>query len=134
MNTEKLTRFQRASRALFILLSFVLSACILLQTFLAGAALFTDPAIWRYHVHFVHFFEFVPLLMLIFAFLGKLPNGLKWICVVFMLLLFAQYATAHIPAIAAVHPVIALVYFTLCMLVAQQSWKMWRTNRQSIPE
>ncbi|MCM3082097.1 DUF6220 domain-containing protein [Brevibacillus invocatus] len=52
----------------------------------------------------MHFFEFVPLLMLIFAFLGKLPNGLKWICVVFMLLLFAQYATAHIPVIAAVHP------------------------------
>lgn len=129
MENEKLSGFTRISRIVFILLSFVLAACILLQTFFAGAAIFTDPAIWRYHVNFVHFFEFIPILMLVFAFCGKLPNGFKWISGALLLLLFAQYATAHIPTISAIHPVIALLYFCLSMLVVQQSWRFWKSHR-----
>lgn len=129
METGKLSGFTRASRIVFLLLSFVLAICILLQTFFAGAAIFTDPSIWRYHVHFVHFFEFVPILMLIFAFCGKLPNGFKWISGALLLLLFAQYATAHIPTISAIHPVIALLYFGSSMLVVQQSWRFWKSYR-----
>lgn len=129
METETLSSFTRVSRIVFLLLSFVLAICILLQTFLAGAAIFTDPSIWRYHVNFVHFFEFVPLFMLIFAFCGKLPKGFKWISGALLLLLFAQYATAHIPSISAIHPVVALVYFCLSMLVVQQSWRFWKSSR-----
>ncbi|MBB6672921.1 hypothetical protein H7C19_19755 [Cohnella nanjingensis] len=65
--------------------------------------------------------EFVPLIMLILAFPGRLPQTLRWMCAGMFLLIFAQYFTAHFPGAGAFHPVIAALLFVLSVHVATQA-------------
>lgn len=119
----------KISRYLFALLAWLTVACVVLQTFLAGMAVFTDPIHWKHHTTFVHLFEFLPIILMILAFTGKLPNALRWQSAALFVLIFAQYFTAHFPGAGAVHPVIALLLFWLALAVARQSLR--QLNRQS---
>lgn len=116
---------RRFSKLTFLGLSWILVGCIAAQTFLAGLAVFSDPAHWSKHVSFVHFMEFVPLLMLLFAFIGKLPVQARWLSAALFALIFSQYATAHAPGAGALHPVIALVLFWVSVVTARRAsgWK-----------
>jgi len=120
INTGERARF---SKFVFMLLSWGFVACIVLQTLFAGMALFNNPDHWSRHVTFVHFFEFVPLLMLIFAFTGRLPRGIKWSCLALLAMIFFQYMSAHVPAAGAFHPVMALGLIVLSLRVAVKSSK-----------
>lgn len=111
------------SACTFLALAWALVACVVVQTFLAGMAVFGDPAHWQSHRTLVHFFEFVPLLMLGFALAGRLPSLLRWSSLILFALIFAQYATAHAPGAGALHPVIALVLFWFSFFVATKAWK-----------
>jgi hypothetical protein len=84
-------------------------------------AIFNDAGQWSSHVAFVHFFEFLPILMLIFAFAGRLPGALRWQTVALFALIFTQYFTANLPGAGAFHPVIALVLFWLSFKVARRA-------------
>ncbi len=124
MNQETKTGERaRFSKFVFMLLSWVFVACIVLQTLFAGMAIFNSPDHWSRHVSFVHFFEFVPLLMLIFAFAGRLPKGIKWSCLAMFAMIFFQYMSAHVPAAGAFHPVMALALIVLSWHVAVRSSK-----------
>ncbi|QYR22358.1 hypothetical protein KZ483_05065 [Paenibacillus sp. sptzw28] len=114
----------RLSGFIFLGLSWLLVACIIIQTFIAGMAIFSDAAQWSSHVSFVHLFEFLPILMLIFAFAGRLPRVLGWQTFALFLLLFSQYFTANLPGAGAFHPVIALVLFWLSFRVAGQTARL----------
>ena len=109
-----------AAGYIFLGLSWGMVACIVLQTFFAGTALFTDSAYWAYHTNFVHIFEFLPLLMLIVAFLGKLPKSLRWQSLLVFVVIYSQYFTANLPGAGAYHPVIALVLFWLSIRLASR--------------
>lgn len=111
----------RLWRGAFIALAWVLVLCIAIQTLLAGLAVFSDARWWGSHVMFVRFFELVPLLMLVFAFAGKLRAVLKWHCAALLLLIVLQHATANVAAVGALHPVIALVMFWLALATARRS-------------
>lgn len=111
----------RLFRIIFIVLSWGLVACIGLQTFTAGMAVFYDAGHWRQHELFVHIFGYIPLLMLLFAFPAQLPKRLKWMSLTLFLLIYLQYFTANIPAAGAFHPVIALVLIVLALKVARSA-------------
>lgn len=111
----------RLFRIIFIVLSWGLVACIGLQTFTAGMAIFYDAEHWRQHELFVHIFGYVPLLMLLFAFPAQLPKRLKWMTLMLFLLIYLQYFTANIPAAGALHPVMALVLIVLALKVARSA-------------
>jgi hypothetical protein len=100
--------------------------CVTVQTFIAGMAVFTNPIHWQTHTTFVHLFEFLPLLMLVFAFAGKLSSAMRWQSTAIFVLIIAQYATANIPSAGAVHPVIALVLFWLTLSAATQATRLVR--------
>ncbi|MFC4599930.1 DUF6220 domain-containing protein [Cohnella hongkongensis] len=106
--------------AVFRVLAWLLVACIVAQTFIAGMALFQDSTHWKAHVLFVHFFEVVPLLMLVFAFAGRLPVRTRWLSLALFGLIFIQYMTANLPAAGAMHPVIALALIVLSLHVARR--------------
>lgn len=116
----------KVSRYVFVGLAWLTLGCVTLQTFLAGMAVFTDPSHWKDHTLFVHLFEYLPLLMLILAFTGKLPNALRWKSATLFALIFAQYFTANVPGAGAVHPVLALVMFWLTLSVARESTRIIR--------
>jgi mercuric ion transport protein len=116
----------RGSKLVFLVLAWGLVACVVLQTLFAGMAVFNDPKHWSSHVNFVHFFEFIPLLMIIFAFAGRLPKGTGWLSFALFALIFFQYTTAHLPAVGALHPVMALALIVVSLHVAKRSYRSWR--------
>jgi mercuric ion transport protein len=104
----------RIGRGGFLLLSMFFAAAVLVQVFMAGAAVFVNPVNWGKHVEFVHYFGFlVPLLMFIFALIGRMPRRYLIEVLMVMIAIFLMYFTANmtrtIPWAAALHPVIAIV-------------------------
>ncbi|MCE5170978.1 DUF6220 domain-containing protein [Paenibacillus profundus] len=80
--------------------------------------LFVDSSSWRGHTTFVHFFEYLPVLMLLLAILGQLSRRVRWQSLSLLGLIILQYATAKISGdfpslrvLGALHPVIALILF-----------------------
>ncbi|WP_372634270.1 DUF6220 domain-containing protein [Cohnella sp.] len=110
----------RVARTVFRVLAWALVACIVAQTFIAGMALFQDSSHWKTHVVFVHLFEFIPLLMIVFSFAGGLPIRTRWLSLTLFGLIFIQYMTANLPAAGAMHPVIALALIVLSLHVARR--------------
>ena len=76
---------------------------------------------------FVHYFELLPVIMLILSFAGRLPRTMRWQSLALFALIFVQYFTANIrgmlPWAAATHPVVALLLFWLSVKVAREAWR-----------
>jgi hypothetical protein len=111
----------------YTVLAWIFVACLAVQTFLAGQAVFTGPELWPLHTSFVHVFELLPVVMLVLAVVGRLPRGLRWLPVLVFALLALQYATAamgkslDLKPFGAIHPVNALLMFWLAIHIAQRS-------------
>ncbi|MCC3375432.1 DUF6220 domain-containing protein [Cohnella sp. REN36] len=99
---------------IYSVLAWLFAACIVIQLFFAGLGMFTDSKFWEYHSNFVHFFEFILLLLVIIAFIGKLSHGLRWWPFGLFAMIALQYLTAEMTlgtTAAALHPVIATFLF-----------------------
>ena len=116
----------RWARRGFVLFSGLFAICVVIQVFIAGMAIFVDPANWSLHTTFIHFFELLPLVMLVLAFIGQLPRMLKLLPVGLWVLIMMQYATAEgfpTSLVAAIHPVNALVIFWLAVFTTRRAWR-----------
>lgn len=113
----------RMWRKIFFVLAVIFVITVMIQVFLAGLATFMDPARWMTHIAFVKIIEYVPILMLIVSFPGKLPKRMKWQSVGLFMLIILMYATANIPNAGAIHPVIALLMFWMSITVSQKGWR-----------
>lgn len=114
VETEQRT-VSRVWGILFFAMLALFSACILIQVFLAGLAIFVEPVYWVRHTMFVRFFELIPILMVVLALIGRLPRRWIWQSVALLFLIFLMYFSANIgstyPYMAALHPVLAIVMF-----------------------
>ena len=120
----------------YFVLGIIFLICIVVQTFLAGLSVFVNPAHWANHSTFVHFFGlYVPLLMLILAFIGRLPNWAKWQSALLVVLIFTMYFTANITAVfpmaAAAHPVIAVLLFWISMQNLNRTRKIGQSAKNN---
>ena len=79
-------------RRAFSLLAWLFATCVATQVFFAGMGVFTGPSWWSTHTSFVHLFEYLPLLMLVAAFVGQLPARVKWLSLAALFLIGLQYA------------------------------------------
>lgn len=117
----------RFAGIVFVILAIAFALSVTIQVFLAGMSVFVNPIHWSKHVIFVHFIEFVPLLMLLFGFIGRLQAKLLWQSASCFALIFVMYFTANIisvaPVAAAFHPVAALVLFGLAVLIVPRAWR-----------
>lgn len=116
----------RWARGGYVVVAGLFVVCVLIQVFIAGMAVFVDPENWSLHANFVHVFEFLPLVMLVLAFLGRLSQGLKLLPAVLFVLLIVQYATAlgfSDSVVAALHPVNALVIFGIAVMAIRRAWR-----------
>ena len=100
------------------------AVCVLVQMYVAGMAVFVDPANWTLHATFVHVFEPMLVPILVLGFLGDLPALLKAAPVGLFLLVSMQYATAALfgSMVAAVHPVNAVAIFLIAALASKRAW------------
>lgn len=70
-----MTKFQKLSRYLFFLGAALFLISVAIQIFTAGLAIFVIPTHWLSHITYIHLFGFnVPIFLLLFAYLGKLPR------------------------------------------------------------
>lgn len=124
----KLSGAVRFARAVFMLLAVAFALCVVIQVFLAGLAVFVSPLNWVGHINFVHLFEFLPLLMLVLSFIGRLPKALRWQSLGLFGGIFFQYFSANIgsklPWAAALHPVMAMVIFWTAITVVRNAWRV----------
>jgi hypothetical protein len=131
---EVITR-KRIGSISFAFLSILFLICILIQVFFAGLAIFVNPVNWTKHSGFIHLFEFIPVLMFIIAFVGKLPRWAIGHSAALFAVIFVMYFTANItpviPWAAALHPVIAFLLFWMSFKNLPRIWKMAFTNYQS---
>lgn len=131
MSTENgATRRIRAIRTVFLALAWLLVLCIVLQTMLAGLAIFEgESRYWREHSIFVHLFQYIPLIMLVLAFFARYPRTMIGLCAGLLVLIVPlQYLTAHMAGLGALHPVIALLLFALSVRVAMRAHHLQRTG------
>jgi hypothetical protein len=123
---SRLSTRVRWARYGYVLFAGLFVVCVLIQVYIAGMAVFIDPANWDLHMTFIHVFELVPIIMLVLAFVGRVPRKLKWLPVGLFLLIMVQYATAEgfsDSLVVAIHPVNALVIFWMGMITTRMSWR-----------
>lgn len=118
------------ARYLFIISSAAFLISGLVQVYIAGMAIFANPVNWGRHVTFVHYFEFLPLLMLLSGWLGRAPKNLLWQSAGLFGLIYLQYFTANFraisPLVSAIHPVTALLLIGLAYVTMIEAWKFIR--------
>lgn len=112
------------ARCCYLGAAILLTASVLVQAYIAGMAVFVDPAQWSAHVSFGNILPVFLVLLFLFAFLGRLPRMHKGLPVVIFLLFFVQFGTAHRfgSLVGAIHPVNAVVIFWLSTLTVQYAW------------
>lgn len=124
-------------RITFFILVSIFTLSVTLQFFFAGMAIFLHAANWMKHTMFVHLFGFtLPVLLLIFAFIGKLPRWAYWQIFGLFTGIYLMYLTANIrgilPWIGTLHPIIGLFLFLLSIFMLIQSWKFIFKQRNEV--
>ncbi|WP_051302764.1 DUF6220 domain-containing protein [Salibacterium aidingense] len=109
------------------MLASIFAACIIVQVFFAGMALFMGYAGWGLHISFVPMFMYLPLLVLVTGIIGRLPKKLIWMNLMLVAMIILQYITVEFSTemgvLGALHPIIAFLLFGASLSMAQQSWK-----------
>jgi len=127
-----LPKWRRGFWMPFPSLAELLVAGVIVQVYLAGAAVF-GAVDWTYHTTFIHVVEIIPVAMAVCAFLGgRYVAG--WWSLGVLLAIELQYALAHIlqlnptrnlRLLAALHPANALLIFGIALMLAKR-YPLWR--------
>jgi len=120
--------FTRVMRVLYVIFAWALALCLLIQVFLAGLGIFGSPSLLTLHTTFIHYFEFLPILLIILALLGRTRHALVWLSLLLQVQIELQYFFAHFPVsvVAALHPVNAVIMFWITIHVARRGMKFWK--------
>jgi hypothetical protein len=105
------------------------AVCILIQVFLAGLStglLGAEPQRWSDHVSFGQMIGTLPILLVIFALVGRVSVLTIVLSVAIFFLYGLQYpfANTNTSAVAALHAVNALVMFWITTQIAQQAQRI----------
>ena len=124
------------TRILYLSAAWLFPAAILIQVFLVGLSLFTGQAYWSTHRDVGHSLAVLPLLLVILAYLGRLPRSEKlliWLLFGVYLVQAEVFAAIRdsVPLLAAFHPVLALVLFALAILIALRSRTVVQAEMQT---
>src|SRR5690625_8018905 len=88
------------SRFFFLILAWIFTVSIVVQTFIAGLAIFTNYSYWTFHTTFVVWFQFIPILILVLSFTGQFPKLIRWqVAGLFLLIVPLQYVTINISSL-----------------------------------
>jgi len=124
----------RASRFLYLVLAWMFVVGLVTQVFLIGLGLFGDASFRATHAAFGWILHLSPLLVLLFAGVSRAGRA-DWLwalalaVLVFLVPIFATLRTT--PPLAALHPVSAVVSFTVAIVVARTALRAWRAPQPS---
>lgn len=128
--------FVKWIRMLYLIVAWLFPVAILIQVFFVGLSLFTGQAYWSTHRDVGHTLAVLPLLLVILAYLGRLPSAEKrliWLQFGVYLVQAEVFAAirADVPIFAAFHPVLALVLFALALIIALRALTVVRAKVQT---
>jgi hypothetical protein len=107
--------------------SWALLTALLGQMFTVGMAVFVDPAWWAWHITVVHWYDWLTVVLLVLAFVGRASSKLKWLTALPIGLVYVQYASAGLhtsgtlQVLAAIHPVSAVLLFWVVTAIARHA-------------
>jgi hypothetical protein len=118
-------------RIVYLIVSWLFAVGVLAQVFLAGMVVVARQMGWGEHIDLGHTLGLPILVMLLSAYLGRLPSAMKWMT----WSLFGVYVVQadviifmrdSLPLVSAFHPVLALVDFALGLTLALRIWSLVR--------
>jgi hypothetical protein len=125
----------KVSQIIYLASSSLFLIGVSIQVFLAGMVVVALEMGWGSHRDLGHGLALPLLVMLITAYLGRLPRKMKWMT----WLLFGVYVVQadviifmrqSLPVVSAFHPVMALVDFALAAFLVYQAWKLVRKAQE----
>jgi hypothetical protein len=124
------------TQILYLIVAWLFPVAILIQVFFVGLSLFTGQSLWGTHGDFGHTLVVFPLLLIILAYLGRVPRQdklLVWLQFGVYLVQAEVFAAIRnaVPFLAAFHPVLALVLFALALIVALRAARAVRAEVQA---
>lgn len=124
----------RVARYGYALVAWLFAGGILMQVFLIGLSLLGGQPSWQTHRGLGHGLAIAPLLMITFAYAGRLRRPIKlltWLAFVVYVLLadVVIFLRGSIPEVAALHPVLAVLLFGVVAFLAVQAWHLLRQAR-----
>ncbi len=127
------SRFQTGIRTAYSIIAWLYVVAILFQVLLIGLNLFAAEPTRSTHVGFGHFIGIFPILLIILAFVGRLPRSAKWLAGLQfgLFVLQAEVFAAirgSVPLLAAFHPVLAMVVFAVAVLLASRAVALARIS------
>lgn len=119
----------RALRAVYLVCAALLTVGVIGQVFFAGAALLVNGRYLEMHRVLAHLIELLAMLTAVAGLLTRLSWRIQTLGLLFLLLMFAQYAFLYampalgLPALRALHAVNALVMFWVALRLGQRTWQ-----------
>lgn len=116
----------KVGRWIYVVMSWLFVAGVVVQVFLAGMAVVALRGTWNNHISIGHTLAAPLLFMLISQYIGKLPRRMKWATWGLFLVYALQadvviFMRASLPEVSALHPVLALVDFALGWHLARKA-------------
>jgi hypothetical protein len=117
----------RVAQQSLTVVGWLLAIAVLVQTLLAGRAIFVSPELWPSHRAFVHAFEWLSVVAVILAYVAGAARAIKTLAWLTVVLMFLQYATAGTQSslghlgLAAIHPVTGLLLFWTAIEMARRA-------------
>jgi len=126
----------KVSRIVYLAASSLFLVGVTLQVFLAGMVVVALQMGWSNHRDLGHSLALPLLVMLITAYLGRLPRGMKWLTWLLFVVYIIQadvliFMRTSLPVASAFHPVLALVDTVLAVMLAYQAWGLVREGQQA---
>ena len=120
---------------IYLALVWLYMAGIVVQTFLAGAALFSTGGSFEAHRNLGWTLHLVPVLLLVVAVVGRVGRDLVWWTVALLVVQGIQPLLpglrGGLPWLAALHPVLALAIFWLALTIGLKAWRLGRSPTRS---
>ncbi len=126
----------RVSRTIYAVAAWLFVAGVATQVFFAGMAVVARQWGWTNHTSLGHLLGAPLLVMLLTAYLGKLPGRMKRLTGLLFGVYIPQadvliFMRASAPVLSALHPVLALADFALGLALARQALAVIRTAEPS---
>lgn len=126
----------RLSHYAYAVAAWLFVAGILTQVFLIGLTFLGGRPNLQTHVGLGHGLAIAPLVMVVLAYIGRLPRPMKpltWLALIVYVLLadVVIFMRGSAPIIAALHPVLAVLLFGAAGFLAIRAWQFVREGKSS---
>jgi hypothetical protein len=127
---------KKSFRIVYLVVSWLFVVGVLAEVFLAGMVVVARQMGWDWHVNLGHALSLPLLLMILSAYLGRLPSAMKWMTWSLFGVYFVQadviiFMYDSLPLVSAFHPVLALVDFALGLTLALRAWSLIRRREET---